>query len=174
MPDLSRICNLPHRSQQHQILNPLSKARGQTCNLMVPSRIRFHCTMMGTPSRHISSLKTSNFPCCLVSLAFKVSSLSFLILPLMLSPYDFFATATWASSLFLLPVRQMHQPSRLHNFNNASLVCSEMPSLILQKFNHPLRPSPYFICHFLVIAGVIMRPLIYTFETLYSYTFHTV
>ena len=28
-------------SWQHQILNPLSEARDRTCNLMVPSRIRF-------------------------------------------------------------------------------------------------------------------------------------
>ena len=40
MQDLSCICNLHHSSQQHQILNPLSKARDQTHNLMVPSRIR--------------------------------------------------------------------------------------------------------------------------------------
>jgi len=38
--DPSRICNLHHSSQQHQILNPLSEARGRTQNLMVPSRIR--------------------------------------------------------------------------------------------------------------------------------------
>ena len=49
-PDLSCICNLHHSSQQGQILNPLSKARDGTRNLMVPSRIRFCCTTMGTPS----------------------------------------------------------------------------------------------------------------------------
>ena len=32
-----------------QILNPLSKARDQTYNLMVTSQIRFHCTTTGTP-----------------------------------------------------------------------------------------------------------------------------
>ena len=32
-----------------RILNPLSKARNQTINLMVPSRIRFCCTTTGTP-----------------------------------------------------------------------------------------------------------------------------
>ena len=31
---------LHHSSQQHWILNPLSKARDRTCNLIVPSRIR--------------------------------------------------------------------------------------------------------------------------------------
>ena len=38
-PDLSHICDLHHSSQQRQILNPLSKARDQTCNFMLPSRI---------------------------------------------------------------------------------------------------------------------------------------
>jgi len=39
MRDPSCVCNLHHSSRQHRILNPLSKARDQTCNLMVPSRI---------------------------------------------------------------------------------------------------------------------------------------
>ena len=34
---------------QHQILNPLSETWDRTCNLMVPSRTRFHCATMGTP-----------------------------------------------------------------------------------------------------------------------------
>ena len=38
-----------HSSRQCQILNPLSEARDQTCNLMVPSRICFRCATMGTP-----------------------------------------------------------------------------------------------------------------------------
>ena len=37
------ICDLYHSSWQRQILNPLSEARGGTRNVMVPSRIRFHC-----------------------------------------------------------------------------------------------------------------------------------
>ena len=48
-PDLSPICNLHHSSQQCQILDSLSEARGQTLNLMVPSQIHFCCTMMETP-----------------------------------------------------------------------------------------------------------------------------
>ena len=47
---LSHVCNLHHSSWQHRILNPLSEARDQTCNLMVPSQIRFCCTTTGTPS----------------------------------------------------------------------------------------------------------------------------
>ena len=35
-----RICNLHHSSRQRQILNPRSKARDRTLNLMVPSQIR--------------------------------------------------------------------------------------------------------------------------------------
>ena len=33
-PDLSRISDLHHSLWQHQTLNPLSRARGQTCILM--------------------------------------------------------------------------------------------------------------------------------------------
>ena len=47
--DLSHICNLHHRFQQHWILNPLSEARDRTHNPMVPSRIHFHFAMTGTP-----------------------------------------------------------------------------------------------------------------------------
>jgi len=49
MGELSRICDLHHSSQQHRILNPLSKAKDLTCNLMVPSCIRFRCATAGTP-----------------------------------------------------------------------------------------------------------------------------
>ena len=38
--DLSRICDLHPSSQQRRILNPLSKARDRTRNLMVPSGTR--------------------------------------------------------------------------------------------------------------------------------------
>ena len=47
--DPSHICSLHHSSQQRQILNPLSEAKDRTHNLMVPSWIRFCCTIMGTP-----------------------------------------------------------------------------------------------------------------------------
>mgnify|MGYP001346181379 CR=1 FL=1 len=49
MQDSSHICDLHHSSQQWWILNPLSKARDQTYDLIVPSRIRFHYATMGTP-----------------------------------------------------------------------------------------------------------------------------
>ena len=47
-PDLSQVCDLPHSSQQRWILNPLSKVRYGTCNLMVTSWICFRCTTTGT------------------------------------------------------------------------------------------------------------------------------
>ena len=49
MPNPSRVCNLHHSSRQCRILNPLSKVRDRTRNLMVPSRIHFHCATTGTP-----------------------------------------------------------------------------------------------------------------------------
>ena len=45
MPDLSHVCDLHHSSEQHQILNPLRKARGQTYVLMdvilIPAKPRW-------------------------------------------------------------------------------------------------------------------------------------
>ena len=49
MPDLSRICDLHHSPWQRRILDPLSEARDQTRNLMVPSQIHFRCATTGTP-----------------------------------------------------------------------------------------------------------------------------
>ena len=52
-PDPSHVCDLYHSSWQHWIPNPLSKARDGTCNLSVPSQIRFRCATTGTPSHHM-------------------------------------------------------------------------------------------------------------------------
>ena len=43
-PDPSHFCNLHHSSEEHQIPNPLSKARDQTRILMDTSQIPFCCT----------------------------------------------------------------------------------------------------------------------------------
>ena len=40
MPDPSHVCDLHPSSRQHRILNPQSKGRDWTCNLMAPSQIR--------------------------------------------------------------------------------------------------------------------------------------
>ena len=61
MQDLSCVYNLHHSSRQHWILNPLSEARDRTHNLMVPSRIRFLCAMMGPPDLYL--LRTVFFIC---------------------------------------------------------------------------------------------------------------
>ena len=50
MPDLSCVFDLHHSSWQRRILYPLNEARDRTRNLMVPSRIRFHCATTGTPA----------------------------------------------------------------------------------------------------------------------------
>ena len=51
MQDPSHVCNLHHSSWECQILNPLSKVRDRTQNLMVPIRIHFYCTTLGTPRK---------------------------------------------------------------------------------------------------------------------------
>ena len=56
MLDLSHLCDLYHSLQQHWILNSLSKARDQTCDLMDASQIRFHSAMMGTPGEWFINL----------------------------------------------------------------------------------------------------------------------
>ena len=45
-PDLRHVCDLHHSSWQLRSLYPLSEARDQTHNLMVPSCIRFRCAIM--------------------------------------------------------------------------------------------------------------------------------
>ena len=45
----SHVCDLHHSSRQCGILNPLSEAKDQTSNLMVPSWIRFDYTSIATP-----------------------------------------------------------------------------------------------------------------------------
>ena len=47
--DLSRFCNLHQSSWQHQILNPLSKARDGTRILVDPSRLCYHWATMELP-----------------------------------------------------------------------------------------------------------------------------
>ena len=56
--DLSYVCKLYHSSQQHQILNPLSKARDHTCILIDTSWIRFRCTTVGTFSMTTFNLES--------------------------------------------------------------------------------------------------------------------
>ena len=48
-PDLNCVCKLHCSSQQHQIFNPLSVARDQTCILMSTCQVRFCWATVGTP-----------------------------------------------------------------------------------------------------------------------------
>lgn len=52
-PDPSHIHDLHYSSWQCRILNPLSKAKDQTRNLMVTGRVRFCCATMRTHGIYI-------------------------------------------------------------------------------------------------------------------------
>ena len=68
VPYLSHVFDLPHSSQQCQIHNPLSMARDQAQNLMVPTRIHFLCAMMGTPIFFlVNFIEIFFFPFCWLS-----------------------------------------------------------------------------------------------------------
>ena len=54
MPDSSQVCNLRRSSQQCQILNPLSEARGWILILRDPSSVHYHWATMGTPHIQIN------------------------------------------------------------------------------------------------------------------------
>ena len=53
MLELSHIFDLHHSLWQCRTLNPLIKARDRTHNLTVPSRIRFCCATVGTPTSQV-------------------------------------------------------------------------------------------------------------------------
>ena len=55
--DPSHVCNLHHSSLPSRILNPLSKARDQTWNLVVPRQVHFCCTTTGTLLKFFSEKK---------------------------------------------------------------------------------------------------------------------
>ena len=55
--DPSHVCDLHYNSWQHQIPDPLSKARDWTCILLVTSQICFHCATVETPLTTSYSLK---------------------------------------------------------------------------------------------------------------------
>ena len=61
MPELSHICDLHHRSQQGQVLNPLSRARDQTGILMDT-----HLGLLLSPrgNSHVSSYNQKILPGC--------------------------------------------------------------------------------------------------------------
>ena len=54
--------SLYHSSQQRQILNPLSQARYWTRNLIVTSRMRFHCATTETPGSYILNMPIKVLP----------------------------------------------------------------------------------------------------------------
>ena len=85
VPRLGSIRSCSHwpipQPQQHQILNPVRKARGQTCVLMDASQIHFCWAMMGTPSQIciITAFLVSSYLFCWGSCALISSPLSYLL-----------------------------------------------------------------------------------------------
>ena len=63
MQGLSHDCDLHHGSLRCWILSPLSQARDQTHNLMVPSQICFRYTTMGTPGLPSNPVSTAYLLC---------------------------------------------------------------------------------------------------------------
>ena len=62
MPDLSCVCDLHPSSWQHQILNPVSKARNGTWVLVDASQIHFRWGITGTPAISFLVLMPYNLP----------------------------------------------------------------------------------------------------------------
>ena len=74
-PDMSRVCDLHHHSQQCQILNLLSGARDWTHVLMDTRWVRYHWATVGTPyclffwtMRYVSSFPGSEHAGLIISL----------------------------------------------------------------------------------------------------------
>ena len=70
-------CKPTPQPQQRGILNPLSEARDETRNLLVPSRVRFRCATTGTPL----IFKRSHFQhlCLSLALAWMLSNSFFFL-----------------------------------------------------------------------------------------------
>ena len=71
--DLSHVCNLHHSSQQHWILDPLSKARDQTRILMDTNQIHGSGATVGTPQA-VYSLQNFSLIFCLPGCPFTSSN----------------------------------------------------------------------------------------------------
>ena len=91
--DLSHVCNLHLSSWQHQIFNPLSKARGQTQILMDTSGICFLCMTTGTPEiKYLFLLELDTY--------------------LLLQPYLIMYFRTLILRLYIWPLHETHKQPR--------------------------------------------------------------
>ena len=85
-PDPSLVYSLHHSSRQHQILNPLSKARDQTHILMDHSQFRYHWGMMAFLFYYFftASMQYNSYSYGLVSLPWIVLQRQQFYLPVLL------------------------------------------------------------------------------------------
>ena len=111
MPDLSFIWDLHHSSQQCRILNPLCKARDQTCVLMLTSQIPFCWATMGTPCRQPDKKKKVPFRSYLVAQWVKDLVLSLVWLGLDSSPWEL-PHATGGKKC---PLKEISTPFYIHS-----------------------------------------------------------
>ena len=91
----SHFCSLQHSSWQYQILNPLSKARDQTCILVDASQICFCWATVGTPmDENLALLFYHLFSSCSISALFLCSCICLLFY------FDHFLWFLFVSCLF--------------------------------------------------------------------------
>jgi len=165
----SHVCDLHHSSWQRWILNPLSEARDQTHNLMVPSRIHFLWATTGTtifsffffcaliPSRTQTSLGPSLSQSSLIYVltqsslsSLTQSSLTYVLtqssltLPhpdfLHLRPYPEFPILPYPESPHLRPYPDFLHLRPYPEF--PILPYPEFPILPYPEFPHPPSPRP--------------------------------
>ena len=111
MQDPNHVCNLHHSSQQHGILNLLSKARDQTCIFMDPSQVRYCWAMKELPIFFLIQLCSLSPAFCVpltsdfisVSPIFPWTSFTILLIPSIMSKINLWhmLTILYGSSLSL-------------------------------------------------------------------------
>ena len=86
-------------AHQRQILNPLSKARDRTYNLVVPSQIRFCYATMGTPGHNCSYLM-------------RAMSVNLLVILLKVNWKQYLLESKWYHSMLTIPTFMQDQQLR--------------------------------------------------------------
>ena len=107
-----------HSLWQCQIPNPLSKAREQTCNFIVPSGIHFCCAMMGTPTFLLTVYKCS-------SSSYSCHHLFFLLILIM-------ASVRWYLVMVLIGISMMISDTE-HLFIYLLVICRSLEKYLFRS-----------------------------------------